>query len=143
MAAISPMTNDDIESVRALWAQTDGVGQNESDTPNRLKDYLDRNPGLSRVVRDGERIVGAVLCGHDGRRGYLFHLAVRPEYRKRGLGRQMVEACLKSLSDIGILHCNIFVFSGNELGKEFWKRSGWSERSDIEIMQRPTARRAP
>jgi N-acetylglutamate synthase len=139
VAHISQMTDDDVESARALWADTEGVGQNESDTPNRLKDYLKRNPGLSRVVRDGERIVGAVLCGHDGRRGYLFHLAVRPEYRKRGLGQQLVEACLESLNDIGILHCNIFVFSGNELGKQFWKRSGWSDRSDLQILQRSTA----
>ena len=133
---ILPMTENDLEAVLALWSETEGVGLNESDTLEHLRAYLDRNPGLSLVVRDGEQIIGAVLCGHDGRRGYLNHLAVRSEYRKRGLGSQMVETCLASLKNIGILRCNIFLFAGNELGDQFWKRHGWSQRSDLQVMQR-------
>jgi hypothetical protein len=70
---ISPKTDGDLEAVLALWSDTEGVGLNESDTPDQLNIYLNRNPGLSLVVRNNERIIGAVLCGHDGRRGYLHH----------------------------------------------------------------------
>jgi ribosomal protein S18 acetylase RimI-like enzyme len=134
---ILPLTDGDLEAVLALWSDIKGVGLNESDTPDQLKRYLNRNPGLSQVVRDDQRIVGAVLCGHDGRRGYLYHLAVMPDYRKRGLGRQMVARCLASLREIGILKCNIFLYADNELGERFWEHCGWSKRSDLQVLQRP------
>jgi N-acetylglutamate synthase len=134
--AILPMTAHDLDTVLALWSQTEGVGLNESDSPEQLRAYLVRNPGLSLVVRDDNLLVGAVLCGHDGRRGYLHHLAVIPEYRKRGLGRQIVEVCLASLTGIGIQKCNIFLYADNELGERFWTRCGWSQRSDLQVLQR-------
>jgi putative acetyltransferase len=134
--AILPLAEHDLEPVLALWAETEGVGLNESDSPEQLQAYLLRNPGLSLVARDGNRLVGAVLCGHDGRRGYLHHLAVTPGYRKRGLGRQMVETCLASLTGLGIRKCNVFLYADNELGEQFWKRCGWSKRSDLQILQR-------
>ena len=133
---LSRMMAGDVDVALDLWSKIDGVGLNESDTPDQLRSYLERNPGLSLVVRDGQHIVGAVLCGHDGRRGYLHHLAICPEYRKRGFGRQIVEACLASLREIGILKCNIFLYADNELGERFWKRCGWSKRSDLQILQR-------
>ncbi|HEX4142778.1 MAG TPA: GNAT family N-acetyltransferase [Pirellulales bacterium] len=134
--AVSPMTQQDLLPVIALWSHTEGVGLNESDSPDRLQAYLLRNPGLSLVVRDGDQVVGAVLCGHDGRRGYLHHLAVTPAYRKRGLGRQMVEACLASLRGVGIQKCNLFIYVDNEPGEQFWKQCGWSRRSDLHVLQR-------
>lgn len=133
-----PMTAGDLESVLSLWARTDGVGLNESDTPQQLQAYLDRNPGLSLVARDEAQLVGALLCGHDGRRGYLHHLAVMPEYRGRGLGRQMVETCLSALNSLGILKCNIFLYADNEPGEQFWRRCGWADRNDLKILQRVT-----
>jgi putative acetyltransferase len=136
--AISPLTADDLPTVLALWSETDGVGLNESDEPAQLRSFLDRNPDLSLVARAGHRIIGAVLCGHDGRRGYLHHLAVVPDYRQQGLGRRMVEACLVSLGALGILKCSIFLYADNELGDEFWKRCGWSKRNDLQVLQRPT-----
>lgn len=136
---LSPMTPDDLESVLALWARTDGVGLNESDTPAQLGAYLDRNPGLSLVFRDGAQLIGAILCGHDGRRGYLHHLAIAPEYRGRGLGRQMVETCLRALGSMGILKCNIFLYADNEPGQQFWNRCGWADRNDLKVLQRKTA----
>jgi putative acetyltransferase len=135
---LSPLTTCDLDSVLDLWAQTDGMGVNESDTPVRLRAFLDRNPGLSLITRDGPQLVGAVLCGHDGRRGYLHHLAVLPDYRGRGLGRQMVEACLNSLAALGILKCNIFLYADNELGHPFWDRCGWAARNDLKVLQRQT-----
>lgn len=133
---ILPMTAGDLDDALQLWAKIDGVGLNESDTSDQLRSYLARNPGLSLMVRDGQQIVGAVLCGHDGRRGYLHHLAICPKYRNRGLGRQMVESCLASLREIGILKCNIFLYADNELGERFWNRCGWSKRSGLQILQR-------
>jgi putative acetyltransferase len=135
---ISPMTDCDLEAALGLWAQSDGVGLNESDTPDRLRKYLNRNPGLSLIARDGSRLVGAVLCGHDGRRGFLNHLAVVPECRGRGLGRQMVEACLEALNALGILKCNIYLYTDNEPGQVFWNRCGWSARTDLMVLQRQT-----
>jgi len=136
--AISLLTAGDLPPVLALWSETEGVGLNESDEPSQLQVFLKRNPGLSLVARAGHRIIGAVLCGHDGRRGYLHHLAVVPEYRQQGLGRRLVEACLTSLAAAGILKCSIFLYADNELGEAFWKRCGWSKRNDLQILQRPT-----
>jgi ribosomal protein S18 acetylase RimI-like enzyme len=134
----SPMTASDIESVLELWRQTDGVGLNESDTPEKLLAYLDRNPNLSLIARDGSRLIGAVLSGHDGRRGYLHHLAVVAAHRGRGVGRKMVETCLSSLSGLGILKCNIFLYVDNDAGQRFWDRCGWSARRDLQVLQRIT-----
>lgn len=91
---ISPLTTDDLPEVLELWSRTEGVGLNESDSPAALGCFLARNPGLSRVVRDGDKtdkIVAAVLCGHDGRRDFLYHLAVMPAYRRQRHGKQLVE----------------------------------------------------
>jgi ribosomal protein S18 acetylase RimI-like enzyme len=90
------------------------------------------------VARHKVRIVGAVLCGHDGRRGYLHHLAVAPAHRHNGIGRALVEACLAKLGHIGIQKCNIFLFSDNEPGEAFWKHIGWNGRGDLKVLQKPT-----
>jgi len=136
--AVSTMTAHDLDAVLSLWGQTSGVGLNESDTPDQLRAYLDRNPGLSLIARDGTQLIAAVLCGHDGRRGYLNHLAVLPEYRGYGLGRQIVETCLGALAALGILKCNIFLCADNESGQRFWNRCGWTARSDLKVLQRKT-----
>ena len=134
------MTATDLPSVHDLWAQTEGVGLTESDAPEVLQAFLKRNPNLSLVARDSSRLVGAVLCGHDGRRGFLYHLAVISEYRGRGIGRGIVETCLASLAALGILKCNIFLYVDNEAGQRFWDRCGWSGRCDLKIMQCMTHR---
>jgi putative acetyltransferase len=134
----SPMCPADLEEALLLWAATEGVGLNESDTPEQLCGYLERNPNLSVVARDDGKLVGAVLCGHDGRRGYLNHLAVLPEYRHRGLGRQLVARCLAALRDLQILKCNLFVYADNEPGKGFWNACGYATREDLRLLQRGT-----
>ncbi len=134
----SPMTAADLHSVHDLWTQTDGVGLTESDAPDVLQSFLDRNPELSLVARDGPRLIGAVLCGHNGRRGFLYHLAVIPEYRGRGVGRKIVETCLAALAALGVLKCNIFLYVDNDAGQRFWDRCGWSCRGDLRILQRVT-----
>ena len=125
----------DCVAVIALWRRTEGVGLNESDTRRAIAAYLRRNPRLSFVAEQGGRIIGAVLCGHDGRRGYLHHLAVAGRHRKRGIGRQLVNACLAKLRKAGIPKCNIFIFANNAAGMKFWTHIGWSLRTELRLMQ--------
>jgi ribosomal protein S18 acetylase RimI-like enzyme len=134
---IRAMAADDLEAVIALWQSTPGIGMNESDSDPQLRLFLARNPGLSLVAEDGQRLVAAVLCGHDGRRGFIYHLAVSPEYRQRGLGTQLVDHCLAGLAAEGVLKCNALVYVDNDSAQQFWRRGGWSHRSDLILMQAP------
>ena len=126
---------EDFDAVIALWRRTDGVGLNESDTRRAIAAYLRRNPRLSFVAEMDGRIIGAVLCGHDGRRGYLHHLAVSKRHRRRGIGQQLVNACLAKLRKAGISKCNIFIFANNADGMKFWAHTGWSLRTELRLMQ--------
>ena len=126
---------EDFDAVIALWRRTEGVGLNESDTRRAITAFLRRNPRLSFVAEQGGRIIGAVLCGHDGRRGYLHHLAVSKRHRRRGIGRLLVNACLAKLRKAGIQKCNIFIFANNAAGMKFWAHTGWSLRTELRLMQ--------
>lgn len=131
------MSVTDFDEVLHLWRNTEGVGLNESDTRSELKKYLHRNRGLSVVARNSEgTVVGAVLCGHDGRRGYMHHLAIAKEHRRCGLGRRLVETCLETLRAQGIRKCNIFLLADNHQGERFWQRLGWKGRHDLRVMQK-------
>lgn len=127
--ALSPLTIADYDEVVALWQASEGVGATESRA--ELASYLARNPGLSLVARDGGEIVGAVMCGHDGRRGYLYHLAVAASHRGQGIGRAIVERCLDQLRTAGIRRCTIFLFATNQAGEKFWRQIGFRERTDL------------
>lgn len=132
---IEPMSINDYDEVFALWQSAEGVGLGESDARHAIAGFLKRNPGMSFVARHDDELAGAVLCGDDGRRGYLHHLAVAPRHRRNGLGRKLVTACLAALKRRGILKCNIFLYADNETGKRFWKKNGWMKRPDILLMQ--------
>jgi N-acetylglutamate synthase len=134
---IRAMAAGDLESVIALWRSSPGIGMNESDSAPQLRQFLARNPRLSLVAADEQRIVAAVLCGHDGRRGCLYHLVVSPEYRQRGLGTQLVDRCLAGLAAEGVLKCNALVYVDNDSAQQFWRRGGWTHRSDLILMQLP------
>ena len=141
---ISEMKAEDYDEVAALWQATEGIGlDDDTDTREGVTRYLARNPRLSFVTRQEGQIVGAVLCGHDGRRGYLHHLAVAPVHRRQGIGRALVEVCLAGLGSIGIPKCNIFLYANNESGEAFWKNNGWNERSDLKVLQRKSTAREP
>lgn len=132
------MAIEDYDNVVALWQATEGVGLNESDSREAIESYLRRNPGLSLVAVEDARIVAAVLCGHDGRRGFLNHLAVQREHRRQGIGRRLVEICLKRLAEQGVLKCNIYLYADNHTGAAFWRGQGWSQRAELLVMQRET-----
>lgn len=130
---IRPMTADDSDEVVALWRATEGIGLSGADEPGPLRRYLERNASLSLVARENERVVGALLCGHDGRRGYLHHLAVHPSVRRLGLGRRLVARGLAALSGEGITRCHLFVFRENLPAARFWQSAGWRERADLRV----------
>lgn len=122
----------DYQPVMDLWNDTPGVRATES--PEEFARILTRNPGLSCVARDGDEIVAAILCCHDGRRGYLYHLAVAESHRRQGIARSMVDRCLALLTQLGITRCTLFVVADNEDGTAFWKHTGWRERVDLKTM---------
>jgi putative acetyltransferase len=129
----------DYDEVYALWKKTEGIGLNESDSREAVGRYLKRNPNLSHVATSGGRVIAAVLCGHDGRRGYLHHLAVARKWRRQGIGRKLVAACLDKLRSEGIPKCNLFLFASNLSGKVFWRHLGWNVRANLRLVQRSTA----
>ncbi len=133
--AIATFTPADIGDALELWRRSEGLGLG-GDTPAVLAGYLARNPGLSFVARDDGVMVGAVLCGHDGRRGYLHHLAVAPTHRRRGIGEALAARCLAGLEALGIAKCHLFVKGENETALAFWRRVGWVERVDLAMMSK-------
>jgi len=135
---ITLMQPDDYDAVLALWQKCEGVGLTPSDSREAVHAFLVRNPGLCLVARHDGRIVGAVLCGHDGRRGYMYHLAVAPEHRKNGIGKAIVDVCLAKLASVGIHKATIFVYGHNDTGQQFWRRVGWKDRADLVVLQKET-----
>jgi ribosomal protein S18 acetylase RimI-like enzyme len=129
---IERLTEADYSSVMALWNSTPGVRATESS--EEFARILARNPGLSCVARDGDQLIAAILCCHDGRRGYLYHLAVIESHRRQGIALAMVDRCLALLTEIGIARCTLFVVADNEDGTTFWKHTGWRERVDLKTM---------
>jgi ribosomal protein S18 acetylase RimI-like enzyme len=118
---------DDYAAVVELWKRVDGLEIAEGDDRKSVAEFLLRNPGLSCVATDGPTIVGVALCGHDGRRGHIYHLAVDPKYRGLGLGKRLVDECLDGLRPAGIQRAIILVAHDNPRGRAFWKRCGWEE----------------
>ena len=140
MFDLRSMTVADLPACLALWTGMPGITLfPATDSPDGLKRYLTRNPGLSVVAHLNGRLVGAALAGHDARRGYLHHVAVAEEHRRKGLGRTMVEWCLRALKAEGIGRSHIFVDAGNDEGKEFWRHVGWEERRGVHVMSVTTA----
>lgn len=133
---ISQFTMNGYDEVFSLWQQCDGIGLSDADSRDNIRAYLNRNPGMSFVARHDDTIVGAILSGHDGRRGYIHHLAVHADYRRQGLGIRLVQKSLSVLQAAGIQKCHIFIFNNNADGIEFWKDIGWTYRTDISIISK-------
>ena len=132
---IRPFEEEDMPEVWDLWASCEGVGFGPGDTHPGTTQFLRRNPGQSLVAVMDRRIVAAVLCGHDGRRGFLYHLAVAPECRHRGLGTELVRRCLETLRERGIERCSLVVYATNSDARSFWETVGGNLRSDLVMYQ--------
>ena len=132
MPTIRPMTIADYDGVYDLWISTPGMGLNTTDDSREgIARYLRRNPTTCFVAEEAGRIVGVIIAGHDGRRGFIYHTAVRPECRKQGIATQLVEHAMDALEKEGIHKAALVVFERNALGNAFWERIGFEERTDL------------
>lgn len=129
---IRAMTRDDYEQVRNLWMQIKGFAiRSIDDSREGVLRFLERNPSTSVVAEENGAIVGAILCGHDGRRGCLYHVCVAPDYRRRGIGKAMVVFCMDALKKEHINKVSLIAFTKNDIGNAFWHNVGWVQREDL------------
>ena len=129
---ISPMVIDDYPQVAKLWAGIRGFGiRSIEDSREGVDRFLKRNPDISVVAMlpDGE-IIGSILCGHDGRQACFYHVCVREDYRQKGIGRSLVDACVEALRREEINRIYLIAFKTNQVGNAFWKSIGWVQRED-------------
>jgi ribosomal protein S18 acetylase RimI-like enzyme len=131
---IRELLPDDYDAVIALWRASDGVTIRDVDQRAPLSAYLVQHRGLSFVAVDGGVIVGSTLCGTDGRRGYLQHVAVAKSHRRRGIASALVDRSVCALAERGIDKCHLMVLADNADARAFWTRIGWKDRSDIRLM---------
>ncbi|MEY4729478.1 MAG: hypothetical protein RL020_636 [Pseudomonadota bacterium] len=128
----------DCSQAIAFWSEFAGLALNETlDTPEALAEFLQRNPDFSLVaVDEDDKIIGAVLCGHNGRAGALYHLAVAETYRSQGIAQALVSHCYEKLIEANIHRCNIFVYGNNDEGNRFWLQNGFIDPVDWKVMQK-------
>ena len=126
------MTIEDYEGVYALWQKIKGFGiRSIDDSKEGVARFLKRNPTTSVVAEKDGRIVGSILCGHDGRRGCLYHVCVDEDYRRHGIGKRMVVFAMKALKEEKINKVSLIAFTENDIGNAFWNTIGWTERLDL------------
>ena len=131
---IKEMKKEDYSGVYALWLTIHHFGiRSVDDSEEGVYRFLDRNPGTSVVAvnRKNGEIVGSILCGNDGRRGSFYHVCVREDFRRRGIGKAMATYCMNALKDIGINKVSLIAFRDNKLGNSFWHEEGWTLREDL------------
>lgn len=121
----------DYDSVMQLWRDCEGISLRDADSRDGIRRYLERNPGLSFVAEDGAGIFGSIMAGHDGKRGYIQHLAVDESQRKHGVATTLVELCLDALKVQGIEKSHVHVLKANQAGRAYWSARGWTERAEI------------
>ncbi len=126
------MQIEDYENVYKLWMTIDGFGiRSIDDSEAGVARFLRRNPTTSVVAEIDGKIVGAILCGHDGRRGCFYHVCVHQDYRKHGIGKAMAVFCMKALQEEEINKVSLIAFQKNEGGNQFWRKVGWTFREDL------------
>ena len=129
---IRVMTMEDYDGVKALWMKIKGFGiRSIDDSREGVELFLRRNPTTSVVAVEDGKIVGSILCGHDGRRGCLYHVCVDEEHRMRGIGKSMVVKCMEALREEKINKVSLIAFTKNDIGNAFWKEIGWTKREDL------------
>jgi len=138
-ARITPFEMSDYDAAASLWRDAEGIVLGAADDRDAIARFLVHNDGLSFVARREGRLVGAALCGCDGRRGYLHHVAVEAASRRQGIASALVERCLDALRRRRVEKCHLFVLVGNEDALRFWDQSGWARRGDLVMMSRGIA----
>lgn len=129
---IRTMTVEDYEEVHELWMHIQGFGiRSIDDAKAGVERFLKRNPSTSVVAVEDGKIVGSILCGHDGRRGCFYHVCVQKDYRQRGIGKAMAVAAMEALRREEISTVSLIAFKNNEVGNSFWKGVGWTCREDL------------
>ena len=126
------MTIEDYEKVYQLWLSCIGMGLNNlDDSKDGIATYLDRNPDTCFVAEKSDEIIGVIIAGHDGRRGFIYHTAVNPDYRNQGIATKLVNAAVDALKVNGINKVALVVFDRNEVGNAFWEKVGFTAREDL------------
>lgn len=129
---IREMKIEDYEEVYALWMTIHGFGiRSVDDSKEGIERFLQWNPGLSTVAEEDGKVIGAILCGSDGRRGCLYHVCVHQDYRRLGIGKSMVVRCMERLKELKINKVSLIAFTQNDIGNAFWKEMGWTKREDL------------
>ena len=130
---IRKMNIDDYEKLYDLWLSCKGMGLNSvDDSREGISRFLKRNPNTCFVAEtEKNHIVGAIMAGSDGRRGYIYHTAVHPDFRKRGIGSELVQAVTDQLKSMAIAKAALVVFGSNIRGNAFWEKQGFTERTDL------------
>ena len=126
------MTMEDYDQVKELWNSIQGFGiRSMDDSREGVASFLKRNPTTSVVAEEDGKVVGAILCGHDGRRGCLYHVCVHKDYRMRGIGKSMVAFAMEALKKEEINKVSLIAFTKNDIGNAFWKEIAWTKREDL------------
>lgn len=129
---IRAMNISDYEQVYQLWLSCPGMGLNNlDDSKEGIERFLKRNPETCFVAETDQTIIGVIIVGNDGRRGYIYHTAVNPQYRKQGIARQLVNSAMQALEQYGINKVALVVFEKNENGNAFWEKIGFTVREDL------------
>ena len=129
---IKKLTIDDYDKMYALWLSCKGMGLNDTDDSREgIRRFLDRNPDTCFGAYETDMLIGVILAGNDGRRGFIYHTAVSPEYRGNDVGTALVNAALEALGRLGITKTALVVFGKNEVGNAFWEKQGFTVRNDL------------
>lgn len=134
---IRKMTIADYDSVYALWLSCAGMGLNNlDDSRDGIRVFLDRNPDTCFAALENDVLIGVIMVGTDGRRAYIYHTAVHPQYRGQGIGRTLVETALEAVRACGIHKAALVVFERNAAGNAFWEKLGFTVRDDLTYRNR-------
>ncbi len=126
------MVPEDYEKVYALWKSIKGFGiRKVDDSREGINAFLKRNPTTCVVAEQDGKVVGSILCGHDGRYGYMYHVCVKEEFRRKGIGKEMVVFCMRALKEERINKISLIAFISNDVGNAFWHQIGWKHREDL------------
>ncbi|WP_346876349.1 MULTISPECIES: GNAT family N-acetyltransferase [unclassified Clostridium] len=129
---IVEMKISNYQDIFKLWTSTPGMGlRNLDDSKEGIDKFLMRNPTTNFIAEDDGKIIGSILCGHDGRRGYIYHTAVDIRYRGKGIGKKLVNSVINALKREGINKAALVVFTNNEVGNRFWRSMEWEKREDL------------